>query len=49
MHITHLMEPTLQSCLETKINLKENNFNFGSTIYLKSWADRLASKRHKQA
>ena len=28
--------PTLQSRFETTINMKENNFNFGVTIYLKS-------------
>ena len=44
MHITDVMAPTLQSCFETKINLKENNFNFGSTIYLKSWPDRQKAK-----
>jgi len=39
------MAPTLKSCFETTINLKENNFNFGETILLKSRADRQAAKR----
>ncbi len=40
------MTPTLKSCLETMINVKQNNFNFGLTIYLKSRADRQAAKRY---
>jgi hypothetical protein len=39
------MAPALQSHFETTINLKENNFNFGVTIYLKSRADRQAAGR----
>ena len=40
--------PTLQSRFETTINMKENNFNFGVTIYLKSRAERLAANRYMQ-
>jgi hypothetical protein len=39
------MAPTLQYCLETMENLKENNFNFGETIYLNSRAERQAANR----
>jgi hypothetical protein len=42
------LAPTLKSCFGTTINLKENNFNFGVTIYLKSRADRKAAKRYSQ-
>ena len=42
------MAPALKSCFETMINLKENNFNFGLTIYLKSRADRQAANRYNQ-
>jgi hypothetical protein len=42
------MAPTLQSCFGTKINMKENNFNFGETIYLKSRAERQAANRYSQ-
>ena len=45
MAITAVMAPTLKSCFETMNNLKENNFNFGSMIYLKSRAERQAAKR----
>ncbi len=34
--ITVPQAPTFKSCFETKIHLKQNNFNFGTTIYLKS-------------
>jgi hypothetical protein len=43
------LAPTLQSCYEKTIKLKENNFNFGLTIYLKSRAERQAAKRYMQA
>jgi hypothetical protein len=38
------LAPTLQTCFEITINMRENNFNFGTTIYLKSRADRQAEK-----
>ena len=43
------MAPALKSFFETMINLKENNFNFVVTFYLKSRADRQAANRYKQA
>jgi hypothetical protein len=43
------MAPALKSCFETMIKLKENNFNFDVTIYLKSRADRQAANRYGQA
>ncbi len=39
------LAPSLQPHFERTTNLKENNFNFGVTIYLKSRADRQAAKR----
>ncbi len=42
------LAPTLKSHFETTINLKENNLNFGETIYLKSRADRQAANRYAQ-
>jgi hypothetical protein len=39
------MAPALQSRFATTMNLKEINFNFGVTIYLKSRADRQAANR----
>ena len=39
------MAPALKSCFETMINLKENNLNFGETIYLNSRAARQAANR----
>ncbi len=39
------MAPALKSCFVTTVNLKENNYNFGVTIYLKSRAARQAAKR----
>jgi hypothetical protein len=39
------MAPALKSCLESTIQSKENNLNFGVTIYLKSRAVRQAAKR----
>jgi hypothetical protein len=42
------MAPALNSCFETMNNLKENNFNFGVTIYLKSRAERQAANRYSQ-
>lgn len=42
------MAPALQSCFERTISLKENNFNFGTTINLKSRAVRQAAKRYVQ-
>jgi hypothetical protein len=50
MHIllTAVMAPALKSCFETTINLKQNNLNFGETIYLKSRADRQAAKRYRK-
>jgi hypothetical protein len=42
------LAPTLQSCFETIMNLKHNNFNFGTTIYLKSRAERQAANRYNQ-
>lgn len=41
--------PTLQSHFERTKTLKENNFNFGTIIYLKSLAERLAADRYMQA
>jgi hypothetical protein len=38
------MAPALKSCFEETINVNENNFNFGVSIYLKSRADRQAAK-----
>ena len=35
-NITVVMAPALKSHFETTINLKQNNLNFGVTIYLKS-------------
>jgi hypothetical protein len=43
------MAPALKSCFERMINVKENNFNFELTIYLKSRADRQAAKRYGKA
>jgi hypothetical protein len=40
------MAPALKSYLATTMNLKENNVNFGVTIYLKSRFDRPAEKRY---
>jgi hypothetical protein len=45
MLITAVMVPALKSCFETMNILKENNFNFGVTIYLKSRAVRQAANR----
>jgi hypothetical protein len=42
------LAPTLQSNFETTTNLKENNFNFGVTIFLKSRAERQAANRYSQ-
>jgi hypothetical protein len=39
------MAPALESNFETTINLNQNKFNFGTTIYLKRRADRQAAKR----
>ena len=39
------MAPALKFCFERTVNLDQNNFNFGVTIYLKSRADRQAAKR----
>lgn len=39
------MASTLNSQFETTKTLKENNFNFGTIIYLKSRADRQAANR----
>lgn len=41
------MPPALKSCFETTVNQKENNFNFGVTIYLKSRAVRQAANRYR--
>lgn len=41
------MAPALKSHFETTLNLKENNFNFGTTINLKSRAVRQAPNRYK--
>ncbi len=43
--ITAVMAQALKSYFEITKTLKENNFNFGSTIYLKSRAERQAAKR----
>lgn len=43
------LAPTLQTCFEITINMRENNFNFGTTIYLKSRADRKAANRYELA
>jgi hypothetical protein len=43
--IKAVMATALKSHFERTINLKENNFNFGETIYLKSRADRQAANR----
>lgn len=45
MLITAVMAPTLKSCFETINKLKENIFNFGVTINLKSRVERQAAKR----
>jgi hypothetical protein len=45
MLLTAVMAPALKSCFERTINLKENKFNFGETIYLKSRAVRQAANR----
>ena len=42
------MAPALKSCFETTITLKQNNLNFGQTIYLKSRAERQAANRYTQ-
>jgi hypothetical protein len=42
------MAPAFKSYFETTTNLKENNFNFGTTIYLKSQAKRQAAERWVQ-
>jgi len=42
------MAPALKSCFETMIKLKQNKFDFETTIYLKSRAVRQAAKRYKQ-
>lgn len=42
------MAPALQFYFETTINLTENNFNFGRTIYLKGRAERQAANRYTQ-
>ncbi len=39
MPLTAVMAPALKSIFEIKLNLKQNNLNFGETIYLKSRAD----------
>jgi hypothetical protein len=46
MLLTAVMAPALKSHLATTMNLKENNVNFGVTIYLKSRFDRPAEKRY---
>jgi hypothetical protein len=38
---------TLKSYFETTINMKENNFNFGTTQILNSRAMRLLAKRYR--
>ena len=43
------MAPPLKSYFETTINLNQNNYNFGETIYLKSRAEHQAAKRYLQA
>lgn len=45
MLLTAVMSPVLKSYCETKENLKEINFNFGSTIHEMSRTDRQAAKR----
>jgi hypothetical protein len=40
------MAPALKFCFGPTINLKQNNINFGTTIYLKSRADRQAANRY---
>ena len=40
------LAPTLQSCFERIINLKEININFGKTIFLKSRAERKPANRY---
>lgn len=40
MLLTAVMAPALKSHFETMNNMKENNSNFGVTIYLKSRDDR---------
>ena len=41
------MAPVLKSYFETTISLKQNNLNFGVTIYLKSRAVRQAANRYE--
>ncbi len=31
--------------LRNNNNLETKNFNFGATVYFKSWADRIGAKR----
>lgn len=38
----------ISSCFGATIIMKENNFNFGETICLKSRAERQTQKRYKQ-
>jgi hypothetical protein len=42
------MAPALKPHFERTKTLKENNFNFGTIIYLKSRAERQAAKRYQQ-
>jgi hypothetical protein len=42
------LAPTLKSHFERMNKLKENDFNFGTIIYLKSRAERQAAKRYGQ-
>jgi hypothetical protein len=49
MCLTAVMAPAQESHFEATINLKQNNLNFGETIYLKSRAERQAAKRCRQA
>lgn len=49
MLLTAVMAPALKSHFETIIYLKQNNFNFGETIHLKSRAVRQAANRCMQS
>jgi len=44
-HYNSKQVQTLQTCFETTVKLKENNFNFGTKNNLKSRAMRLLAKR----
>jgi hypothetical protein len=47
MHNSALTAST-SSYFETTLNLKENNYNFGTIIFRKSCADRPGANRYEQ-